>query len=504
MEMGKDILAIAPDGIPCAYQLKAVEGGGRITLSQWRDDLSKQLHPLVNRQIVHPSIPAQGQPHRSYIVINGELDEEVARDVDDFNRLNVVPGAPERKVEVIVKGQLFKAFKDLQTDFWVSNLGDLKTYLELFLEDGRGQLPKDKISRLIESALPFSAVDRAPPSRSQLVRSVAGCAITCASAISAFTIARNHLAEFEAWTMYWAYTVALVEKWSLPPKHVEFALGLASDAMYSSLGRLCDELMERDEYMEPDVISDWFVYGVRITQLLALMGIYGLWRAQRIRDHQEQADNDRDAFLRRFCHEKAKFLLVWGEYAIPQWLAFSFYYRTINATPESDFLYARIIEMIVRANGPHGAGTLANPYYDAESILPRAFGLDPEPLEDSFLRSSFMLEGVMHLFVRANYKRRMKYMFPDLTQIQLRAFVPDELWESYRYRSPNGKNVTKSMRPPHRWSELRTTACECAGSELPAQLKHYPFHYLSLICVYPHRFSASGIRWLSTRLEQTV
>ena len=84
MEMGKDILAIDPEGIPCAYQLKGVEGGGRITLSKWRDDLSKQLHPLVHRKIVHPSIP--DRPHRSFIVINGELDEEVARDIDDFNR----------------------------------------------------------------------------------------------------------------------------------------------------------------------------------------------------------------------------------------------------------------------------------------------------------------------------------------------------------------------------------------------------------------------------------
>ena len=71
MEMGKDILAIDPDGVPCAYQLKGVEGGGRITLAQWRNDLSKQMHPLVHRKIVHPSIP--NQPHRSFIVINGDL-----------------------------------------------------------------------------------------------------------------------------------------------------------------------------------------------------------------------------------------------------------------------------------------------------------------------------------------------------------------------------------------------------------------------------------------------
>jgi len=54
MEMGKDVLAIAPDGMPCAFQLKGADSG-KITLSKWRDDLSRQIVPLTQTKIIHPS-----------------------------------------------------------------------------------------------------------------------------------------------------------------------------------------------------------------------------------------------------------------------------------------------------------------------------------------------------------------------------------------------------------------------------------------------------------------
>src|SRR5262249_7653775 len=155
---------------------------------------------------------------------------------------------------------LFQAFKELGTDFWPTNLGDWKTYLELFLEDGKGQLPKDKLSSLFEASLPFEAPDKGKVTRNECARAAAGCAILCASATSAFTMAENHLAEFEAWTLFWFYTLGLAERWSLGVKELAFALEVASEAMYSSLGRLCDELMNREHLVEGMVHIDATVY----------------------------------------------------------------------------------------------------------------------------------------------------------------------------------------------------------------------------------------------------
>jgi hypothetical protein len=474
-----------------------------MTLSKWREDLSRQLHPLVHGAIVHPSIPI-GSPHRSILVINGELDEEVQREIDDFNRQSDNLGTPDRKVEVIVRGQLFNAFKELQTDFWATNLTDLKTYLELFLEDGRGQLPKEKVCRIFQSALPLNTQDERQPTQNEVGKMIAGCAIICASAISAFTNAKNHLAEFEAWTIYWAHTLSVLERWKFPVSTAKFALDLALDAMYSSLERLCDELMERTDLTEPDFLSDRLVYQVRVTHLLGLMGIYGLWRSERLSGSNDGGDDQHDqrlAFVRRFCRDKAKLLAAWGEYAVPQWLAFNFYFRTIDPTPFSDFLYYLLIQIITEKNGPKGEGNFANPYYEPEVILPHVIGIEAGPLPDSFRESSFMLEGLMHLFARTNYKQHMKYIFPAITRIGLRSFVPEQPWHFYLYRNPTGTGYQRWLKPPHRWADLKSRASECSGEGLPDLLRQFPIPYLCFICVFPHRVTPSGLRWVSTRLQ---
>ena len=46
MELGKDIITIAPDGTPCAFQLKT----GDISLAKWRDEVSSQTSDLSQSQ----------------------------------------------------------------------------------------------------------------------------------------------------------------------------------------------------------------------------------------------------------------------------------------------------------------------------------------------------------------------------------------------------------------------------------------------------------------------
>ena len=314
----------------------------------------------------------------------------------------------------------------------------------------------------------------------------------------------NHVAEFEAWTIFWAYCLGLLARWGLPPKHLSITLDLATEGMYTSLGRLCDELMKREDYIEGNPLSDRFVYEIRMTHLLGLMGIYGLWRLERVREGIEEPDSERDEFLRRFCYEKVKLLNLWGEYAVPQWLSFIFYFRTINATCLSDHLYLRLIEAIIQRNGHKGPGSLANPYYDAEAILPYVFGLEGEPLRDSVTKSSFMLEGLMHLYVRENYKLSMRALFPAITKIGFRSFEPDERWQFFLYRNDSGTNHDDKLNLPQKWSELKEMAAECDGKDVPELLRLSPILYLCFISVFPHRANSSGLRWVSSRLQEML
>src|SRR5690349_20286443 len=67
-ELGKDIIAVAPDGVPCGYQLKIDD----ISLHQWRIEVWPECEQLLSLPLVHPSLPPH-RTHRSYIVTTGNL-----------------------------------------------------------------------------------------------------------------------------------------------------------------------------------------------------------------------------------------------------------------------------------------------------------------------------------------------------------------------------------------------------------------------------------------------
>ena len=501
MEIGKDVLAIDPQGVPCAYQLKGMSGG-KLSQKRWRSEVQAQVQTLLNTVIVHPSI-SPSLPHRSFLVINGELEEEVLYEIENLNRCQERDGYSNRKLEVIVKGDLLDGFKRLQTDFWVENLVETKTYLELLLENGKGQLPKDKLSRLIEAALPFRSGGEKRPSKGEIAKSLAGCAIICASAVSSFTNEKNHVAEFEAWTIYFGYALGLAERWGLPQKDIQFALDMATEAMYSGLERLCDELMERQHFVEGDGLTDRFVYRIRMTRLLGLMGIYALWRKSRIKSGGQEGGESRDVFLRNFSKKHRKLVQLWGEYAVPEILAFYFYYRTIDPTQDRVALLVSVIQGILQLNG-EGQGKLANPYYDAETILPHTLGLEGNPLHDSFAGSSYTLEAVTHLFVRLNYKQTARLIFPTLTRMQYFTLEYDEPWHFYLYRikAETGHHKSVMLTPPHSWKLLRESAAESRGDSLPSKMRELAFHYMCFISTFPHRMNANGIRWLDSSLSE--
>jgi hypothetical protein len=498
MELGKDILAIAPDGCPCAYQLKGVNGG-RLTLSKWRDEVEKQMYGLALGQVVHPSI-TRNRPHRSYLVINGDLEEEVGRAIGDFNEARIREGNRHLQINTIVKGELLDRFKKLQSNFWPTELSDTKTFLELFLEAGHGSLPRERLASLLESTLPFSKVNGKPPSKKQCARAITSCAILCSTATSSFSNAENHTAEIEGWTVFLSYALALAERWKLPANCWEFEVNLAMEVIYTALGRLCDELMIRNNFIEGSSLAETAHHAlfvkIRITHALALMSIYGLWRKDR-----SEPDPGRDEFIRDFCIKHHDKLLLWGEHAVPQFLAYYFFLRTIDATCSPDMFLPNLIRTITNSNAPESQGPLFSPYYTIEDVLPYMTGVADEPLDDCFNEASYTLEAAIHLFVPRNWKQAMCGIWPSTTRITSRRFKPSRKWKRYFWHCEDGQYEETMFTPNQTWDALRVAASENSGKEVPNLLKKYPVLFLLFLCVFPHRLTSNGVRWLSNKLE---
>ena len=493
MEMGKDIITIGPDGTPCAFQLKS----GNISLAKWRNEVASQTSDLVNLRILHPSVDSS-RHHRSYLVTNGRIEEEVSRAIDDRNRTWASQGQSYLHLKTIVRGELLAKAKELGTDLWPSELNDIKTLLEMFLESGKDILPKTKLASLLEAS--FSLDNKNAPSQNYCRRVIASTGLLCAIAISSFSNQNNHVAETEAWVLYIAYVLALAEKWNLTPEIYENEFEIATQSIYYSLSNLCNEIKEREYLVEGDLLTDSYIHSIRVTWLLGLMSIYALWRCR------DEIDKDEiDDFLREFCKEKQQKLELWGEAAIPQFLAFFWYFQKIDATQKPVALLHRLISTICELNHPRGQAPLASPYYEAEELLPHLFapilGLPEEPLEDTFTCKSQALEGLVHLFVRRNWKRRMKRLWPDVTRLAFVSFEPENLWDFYRWRNKEG--TVKIVFPKHKkeWEKLKALSFESNGSCIPRIIKNDPILLLLFLCVYPHRMNAEIMRWLDTRVK---
>ena len=496
MEMGKDIITIAPDGTPCAFQLKT----GNISLAKWDKEVSSQTDALVTRHINHSSV-VSSKHHRSYLVTNGNIVEEVNRAIDDRNRAWAKQGLPDFHLQTRVQGHLIKQAKELRIDLWPKELTDIKTLLEMFLENGQGVLPKEKLVSLFESTFPLKLPDSEnKPSKTHCARVIASAAILCAIATSSFSNEKNHVAEIEAWVLYISYVLALAERWELSAKAYENEFEIATHSIYNSLANLCDEIKERKEFIEGDPLADSYIYDFRVTWLLGLMSIYALWRAS-----TDEPKDDVDDFLCEFCKEKQAKLDLWGEAAIPQWLAFLWYSPKISATRKPDDILDYLISEICEQNGPKGGGFLASPYYEADDILPEMLGVAEEPLMDSFSGQSYTLEGLIHLYVRGNSmqsKQSMKSLWPDVTRLMYQSFEPENFCDFYRWRNQEGKNWAVSPQHTQEWEELRAIASESDGMCIPPSIKKHPILLLLFLCVYPHRMNAEILRWLDTQMKE--
>lgn len=196
MELGKDILSIDPEGVPCAFQLKS----GDISLSKWNTEVIHQVQNLVLGTIVHPAIDPNKQ-YKAYLVTNGMIVEEVCRAIEDMNRQWERMGLP--KLYVFIAQDIIREAISLQTDFWPFEPSELKSILELFIEDGKDVFPKAKFAQLLYSTLPFKQkTNQRNPTKNECSRAIASGAILTAFVSSNFLKENNHLAIIESLTIY--------------------------------------------------------------------------------------------------------------------------------------------------------------------------------------------------------------------------------------------------------------------------------------------------------------
>jgi len=499
MELGKDIIAIDPNGVPCAFQLKSVSTS-RMTYSQWRD-IQSQMLDLVHGRIVHPSVECD-IPHRSYLVVNKGLDEEVIRSIQDMNAGFLRMGLST--LEVISGGELLSDAKTLGSSLWPSELSDTKSILELYLHNGSEPLPKMKLASLLKETFNIKEQEERLPSQAKLERLLSSGALLCSIATSSFSSKENYFAEVESWTIYLAYAIGLIDKWNLEERYWRSSVNLAFQALQDTLDNLYREITEKDSLFEGDKLTDkaFSFTQMRSTYVVAYMAIYSiiLRMSEQNEKNQDKAAKIHDEIILKYKSQ----MLFWGESSVPFFLVYYWYWKVSGESSESEKVIIKLLADLCAENKPGSSTAFCNPYYHLEELLPHLTGIAKAPIEDRFDGSSYMLQSLVSLCARRGLKELISKTWKDITYIKFKQFIPDNPDEFFHWRVKSGNNLTVMPTWTQSWKKLQEESNDIRMAQFPGAIERlFPFVLLFLL-VLPHRTTNELVKYVDSKFDENT
>jgi len=496
LEFGKDIISIGPDGVPCAFQLKG-NPGTRFSLAQLRD-IKGQLLELVTQPIVLPGVPS-GR-HRCYLVTNGETEEEVHRSVDDINRELENLGFGPQRIELWSRGRLLEMANRLGASLWPSEIEDLNTLLELLVHRGDDLLPLAKIDKLLKRLLVLEEDNKASLGAAQGRRRITSAAVLIGVALRNFSLKENHYATSAAWTVFAAYAIACGERHHLKYEDTaRAAVEIAKNTIFDALAALCDDVKTNEKLMASGFeIAP--IYIARATLTYALLSLYWLWseaNAWPVKEHK--------AFLDEWLPKDHRQSYLWGEGAVPQFLAQYWYFSKADPTWKSEMLLGSLLNVLIKLAVDQEGQKFPSPYFSFEDFMKHLLAgflqTGDDPLRgETARRMSFMAEGVLHLFVRANLKQSAKLLWPDFTQLGLKRFEVEEPWQYCLYRTAAGRELMVQPPATKQWAELVAEARYCRLAQVPHALASEVWLLALFVVLLPYRATPEALRYLGWKL----
>ncbi|MEZ6032323.1 MAG: hypothetical protein R3C17_04465 [Planctomycetaceae bacterium] len=288
-------------------------------------------------------------------------------------------------------------------------------------------------------------MNKVPKSKGEVIRRIASGGLLTAIALSNFSKADNHWAEICGWTLFASGALAVAERKQLSDAEFQRSIDLACRFIMSSLQRLCDELKARTTLLEGNCFYDapYRVLNVRITYLCGLMAWFWLWRRQ-----EGILKDATDNFIISFVRDNKIKPYLWGEGAVPFFLAVFYLLRMTDATKNPDEFLASMLRQVVRQNPSRSPIPLAQPFISAEEVLARNFGVSDEVMPLGAQGSSYTAETLLHCLVRRNRKQSVALLWPEFSKICSQEFIPDTGWELLRWRNLESGAISTKCHPP--------------------------------------------------------
>jgi len=475
-EQGKDIIAIDPTGIPCAIQLKA----GDISLDRWRK-IWPEIDELIEIPINHPSIDKTIR-HRAILITSGDFSDPVRREIDDRNE--------DRKrknqtiLETIVKGQLLQDFIAVNEQFYPKEILDIQLFLNLYTYDGKCPLPKERISKFLSLISPLDE----KINKKDIVRLAASNLLFSKYIYSSYEKAKNYWSLADGWIVSTAYLLAMAEKYDAY-EELKASIELSLLELESALFNLEKETLENPDLLQGGDLFDGMIIPFRTTILAGYLAAYRLFLL--IKGAREWWDDKLNEFFVKHLSD----LKIYSEGETPLFLNIFWCFDKNGKKEEAKKLLATIVNSIIYISRKQKEG-LISPYYEAETVIRYHMGLLEEPINETFVDSSYSTSSLINLIVRREMKSYLAKIWRPITYIRSYEFIPKDLWETFLYRAEHGNLESRLLNKTQSWTALVEEANRIDIKQMPVGLIKYPQFLILLWLVFPHRMRPSHVKYL--------
>jgi hypothetical protein len=485
-EQGKDVITLDRRGRARAYQLK----NGDIGLAEWRK-YKGEVDELVELPIKHPAVHS-GSSHLPIFVTNGEIKDTVVSAINSSNeawrKRKYVP------LRTVSKGELLKRFIAANGSYLPQELTDFTTFMELLVRDGKEPLDHKSLSSLLESVLRLR--EQAALKKAAARRALASSVLVSAYVLGHSYSSQNHWAVFEGWMLCASYVLATATRVDLVDDEWTISFDLCQFAALNALADLARECVDRKHFVEGHPLFDGPVYRARMTILVGLMSGWSLYH----RIIGEQLDQEGP--VRDFIKNGVKGASVWGESAIPFFVAAALEMEQQGNQLAAESLVGDLMRGILDINGRRdGRQGLPSPYYSVEQALRASLGLAP-PFNEEFIGEAYTVHPLIDFLVRRWRRQLLKPMWYAITGTALVAFHPAQNWEWFRWRAAEGNLQSKFVGSPQSWAALIRDTDLVGVSVLPERFCERPGFAVLFALVYPHRFTRELLKLLEGALAQ--
>lgn len=479
-EAGKDIIAITPKRQLCAYQVKS----GDIDLDTFQK-IQPQVTNLVMAGILHPSV-RRGSKHRPFLVTTGAFSLPVEATVQGLN-----DGWRRNGYEplTLIRGtELQPQFMALAADFWPEEPPEVRSFLTLYLAEGKGDFDHKAFAEFLRRLLPEEKL-----SKPVVARRIAAAGLFASYLLESFERQGDHWSAFSGWTITAAHQAWAAEIYQLPAKAWQSSFQLTKTAARASLERLSNETIEPNALMphEPE-LDDY----TRMRNTIAASAVAAWHLLQRRHGNEPQSLDKAIPLIHRLVRENR--LCFWSESALPNILSIFWLLEHSGQSWIGEEFLLHILSRLARSNQKLSVNPIKGPDVLPDELLSSLLKKlrHPEPRRGRRAPVSWSLESILHLLVLRMRRQAIKALWWNITHVDMASFRPSRVADMLLWHCEAGEEMERLPGKPQSWRELAEAARTCNLATLPTVIRDDPDFALMFILAYPHRASIDLVKAL--------